>query len=56
MRGCYSCFRLLGTGSRPSALQGPSCHLYPVTILLVTSHLLVLWLILSLVLLVAQYQ
>lgn len=58
--GCYHCFRLpvcvVGAGDRPSVLQGPSCHLYPVAILLVTSHLLVLWLILSLVLLVAQYQ
>lgn len=58
--GCYHCFRLpvcvVGAGDGPSVLQGPSCHLYPVAILLVTSHLLVLWLILSLVLLVAQYQ
>lgn len=58
--GCYHCLRLpvcvVGAGDHPSVLQGPSCHLYPVAILLVTSHLLVLWLILSLVLLVAQYQ
>lgn len=58
--GCYNCFRLpvcvVRTGDGPSVLQGPSCHLYPVAILLVTSHLLVLWLILSLVLLVDQWH
>lgn len=58
--GCYNCFRLpvcvVRTGDGPSVLQGPSCHLYPVAILLVTSHLLVLWLILSLVLLVDQWR
>lgn len=58
--GCYNCFRLpvcvVRTGDGSSVLQGPSCHLYPVAILLVTSHLLVLWLILSLVLLVDQWH
>lgn len=58
--GCYNCFRLpvcvVRTGDGPSVLLGPSCHLYPVAILLVTSHLLVLWLILSLVLLVDQWH
>ncbi|XP_029939241.1 type II inositol 3,4-bisphosphate 4-phosphatase-like [Salarias fasciatus] len=42
---------------RSSALlKAPRCHLYPVAFLLVTSHLLVLWLILSLVVLLAKYQ
>lgn len=60
MLGCYTRFWLPvcveGAGDDPTALRRSSCHLYPVAILLVTSHLLVLWLILSLVLLLAQYQ
>uniref|UniRef100_A0A3B4FKH4 Type II inositol 3,4-bisphosphate 4-phosphatase-like n=1 Tax=Pundamilia nyererei TaxID=303518 RepID=A0A3B4FKH4_9CICH len=38
------------------APKAPRRHLYPVAFLLVTSHLLVLWLILSLVILLAKYQ
>uniref|UniRef100_A0A3B4YYJ7 Type II inositol 3,4-bisphosphate 4-phosphatase-like n=1 Tax=Stegastes partitus TaxID=144197 RepID=A0A3B4YYJ7_9TELE len=38
------------------APKAPRWHLYPVAFLLVTSHLLVLWLILSLVILLAKYQ
>ncbi|XP_071315626.1 type II inositol 3,4-bisphosphate 4-phosphatase-like isoform X3 [Trachinotus anak] len=69
--GCYAQTGLtvsgLEPGDGPSDLQGswlPVClapkaprrHLYPVAFLLVTSHLLVLWLILSLVILLAKYQ
>ncbi|XP_029310437.1 type II inositol 3,4-bisphosphate 4-phosphatase-like isoform X2 [Cottoperca gobio] len=71
MLGCYSQSGLtvcgLDPGERPPGLQGswpPPCftpkaprrHLYPVAFLLVSSHLLVLWLILSLVLLLVRYQ
>lgn len=60
MLGCYTRFWLpvcvVGTGDDPAVLQRSSCHLYPVVILLVTAHLLVLWLILSLVLLLGQQQ
>lgn len=71
MLGCYAHSGLtvcgLELGERPSGLQSswlPQClapkaprrHLYPVAFLLVTSHLLVLWLILSLVILLAKYQ
>eukprot|EP00064_Thunnus_orientalis_P020297 superscaffoldBa00005507_g20431 len=71
MLGCYSPSGLtvsgLDAGEQPSGLQSswlpqslapkaPRRHLYPVAFLLVTSHLLVLWLILSLVILLAKYQ
>lgn len=71
MLGCYAHSGLtvcgLELGERSSGLQSswlPQClapkaprrHLYPVAFLLVTSHLLVLWLILSLVILLAKYQ
>ncbi|KAM6909231.1 type II inositol 3,4-bisphosphate 4-phosphatase-like [Xenentodon cancila] len=71
MLGCYaqSEFTVSGLGPdhHPSGLQSPwlpQClapkaprwHLYPVAFLLVTSHLLVLWLIFSLVILLAKYQ
>ncbi|KAG8005937.1 hypothetical protein GBF38_005005 [Nibea albiflora] len=71
MLGCYTQpgFTVCGldSGERPSDLRSsglPPClapkaprrHLYPVAFLLVTSHLLVLWLILSLVILLAKYQ
>ena len=71
MLGCYTPPGLtvsgLDAGEQPSGLQSswlPQCwapkaprrHLYPVAFLLVTSHLLVLWLILSLVILLAKYQ
>ncbi|KAG7215203.1 hypothetical protein INR49_022702 [Caranx melampygus] len=71
MLGCYTQPGFTVTGldpvECPSGLQGswlPLClapkaprrHLYPVAFLLVTSHLLVLWLILSLVILLAKYQ
>ncbi|XP_053715850.1 type II inositol 3,4-bisphosphate 4-phosphatase-like isoform X3 [Synchiropus splendidus] len=38
------------------APKAPRQHLYPVVFLLVTSHLLVLWLILSLVIMLSRYQ
>uniref|UniRef100_A0A8C5N6B7 Type II inositol 3,4-bisphosphate 4-phosphatase-like n=1 Tax=Gouania willdenowi TaxID=441366 RepID=A0A8C5N6B7_GOUWI len=44
---------LLPTHFAPKA---PRRHFYPVAFLLVTSHLLVLWLILSLVILLSKYQ
>ncbi|XP_026016098.1 type II inositol 3,4-bisphosphate 4-phosphatase-like isoform X2 [Astatotilapia calliptera] len=66
MLGCYtqSGFPVSGLdpGETPSELpqclapKAPRRHLYPVAFLLVTSHLLVLWLILSLVILLAKYQ
>ncbi|XP_075948440.1 type II inositol 3,4-bisphosphate 4-phosphatase-like isoform X3 [Anarhichas minor] len=71
MLGCYAQSGVtvcgLDPGERPPGLQGswlPPCfapeaprrHLYPVAFLLVSSHLLVLWLILSLVILLAKYQ
>ncbi|TMS02469.1 Type II inositol 3,4-bisphosphate 4-phosphatase [Larimichthys crocea] len=71
MLGCYTQpgFTVCGldSGERPSGLRSsglPPClapkaprrHLYPVAFLLVTSHLLVLWLILSLVILLEKYQ
>lgn len=71
MLGCYTHSGLTVSGLEPeeqtSDLQGsrrPQCltpkaprrHLYPVAFLLVTSHLLVLWLILSLVILLTKYQ
>ncbi|XP_055369397.1 type II inositol 3,4-bisphosphate 4-phosphatase-like isoform X2 [Betta splendens] len=71
MLGCYSPSGVAVSGfdteERPSDLHSlwiPQClapkaprrHLYPVAFLLVTSHLLVLWLILSLVILLAKYQ
>ncbi|XP_030018149.1 type II inositol 3,4-bisphosphate 4-phosphatase-like isoform X2 [Sphaeramia orbicularis] len=71
MLGCYAqtgfTVSVLDSGECPSGLPGswlPLClapkaprrHLYPVAFLLVTSHLLVLWLILSLVILLAKYQ
>ncbi|XP_061769342.1 type II inositol 3,4-bisphosphate 4-phosphatase-like isoform X4 [Nerophis ophidion] len=71
MLGCYakSGLTLIGleSGEKPSDQQKsnfPRCfapkgtrpHLYPVAFLLVTSHLLVLWLILSLLVLVAKYE
>ncbi|XP_054604686.2 type II inositol 3,4-bisphosphate 4-phosphatase isoform X4 [Nothobranchius furzeri] len=68
MLGCYahSGFTISGLDpdEPPSGLQStwlPHClasrqHFYPVAFLLVTSHLLVLWLILSLVILLAKYQ
>ncbi|XP_072318636.1 type II inositol 3,4-bisphosphate 4-phosphatase isoform X1 [Eucyclogobius newberryi] len=40
-----------GTGHKPA-----SRHFYPIALLLVSSHLLVVWLILSLVFLLAKYQ
>ncbi|XP_054863920.1 type II inositol 3,4-bisphosphate 4-phosphatase-like isoform X2 [Amphiprion ocellaris] len=71
MLGCYAQPGLtvsgLDTEWRPPGLRSlwplqclapkaPRWHLYPVAFLLVTSHLLVLWLILSLVILLAKYQ
>lgn len=71
MLGCYAHSGLsvcgLEPGEGPSGLQGsglpqalapkaPRRHWYPVAFLLVTSHLLVLWLILSLVVLLVKYQ
>ncbi|XP_061921751.1 type II inositol 3,4-bisphosphate 4-phosphatase-like isoform X2 [Entelurus aequoreus] len=71
MLGCYAKSGLtlfgLESGEKPSDQQKsnfPRCfapkgtrpHLYPVAFLLVTSHLLVLWLILSLLVLVAKYE
>ncbi|XP_043954591.1 type II inositol 3,4-bisphosphate 4-phosphatase-like isoform X3 [Gambusia affinis] len=68
MLGCYahSGFSVSGfdPADCPSGLQSPwirMCfhsrrHFYPVAFLLVTSHLLVLWLIFSLVILLAKYQ
>ncbi|KAM7386020.1 hypothetical protein PAMA_008915 [Pampus argenteus] len=69
--GCYAPSRLTVSGldaeEQPLGLQSsgllqclapkaPRRHLYPVAFLLVTSHLLVLWLILSLVILLDKYQ
>lgn len=66
MLGCYTPSGLTTCGSEPEdrgqwlpqcmALKAPRRHLYPVAFLLVSSHLLVLWLILSLVILLAKYQ
>ncbi|XP_054609191.1 type II inositol 3,4-bisphosphate 4-phosphatase-like isoform X3 [Dunckerocampus dactyliophorus] len=71
MLGCYAKSGLTPLGlalvEKPLDLQKssfPRCfspkgtrpHLYPVAVLLVTSHLLVLWLILSLLVLVAKYE
>lgn len=66
MLGCYaqSGFTVCGLepGEPPSGVplclapKAPRRHLYPVAFLLVTSHLLVVWLILSLVILMAKYQ
>ncbi|KAM9425949.1 type II inositol 3,4-bisphosphate 4-phosphatase-like isoform 2-T3 [Pholidichthys leucotaenia] len=71
MLGCFPPSRftvpLLDPGEPSSDLQSswlpeslapkaPRRHLYPVVFLLVTSHLLVLWFILSLVILLAKYQ
>ena len=39
-----------------SERKPPSRHFYPIALLLVSSHLLVVWLILSLVFLLAKYQ
>uniref|UniRef100_A0A4W6BTQ6 Inositol polyphosphate-4-phosphatase type II B n=1 Tax=Lates calcarifer TaxID=8187 RepID=A0A4W6BTQ6_LATCA len=56
------CMRSVPPASRAPGSQlclapkAPRRHLYPVAFLLVTSHLLVLWLILSLVILLAKYQ
>ncbi|XP_035461774.2 type II inositol 3,4-bisphosphate 4-phosphatase-like isoform X3 [Scophthalmus maximus] len=61
--GCYAQSGLTVSGSDPGerppgagAPEAPGRHLYPVVILLVTSHLLVLWLILSLVILLARCE
>lgn len=64
--GCYTHSGLTTCGAEPGdqgkwlpqcmALKAPRRHLYPVAFLLVSSHLLVLWLILSLVILLAKYQ
>ncbi|XP_077962173.1 type II inositol 3,4-bisphosphate 4-phosphatase isoform X5 [Gasterosteus aculeatus] len=65
--GCYPQSGDHGCGKRPPDLRGslvPRClspeapgrHLYPVVFLLVSSHLLVLWLILSVVVLLARDQ
>ncbi|KAM8898192.1 type II inositol 3,4-bisphosphate 4-phosphatase-like isoform 2-T2 [Spinachia spinachia] len=65
--GCYPQSGDHGCGQHPGDPRGslvpqslspeaPGRHLYPVVFLLVTSHLLVLWLILSLVVLLARYQ
>uniref|UniRef100_A0A3Q0RA00 Inositol polyphosphate-4-phosphatase type II B n=1 Tax=Amphilophus citrinellus TaxID=61819 RepID=A0A3Q0RA00_AMPCI len=52
------CMRRCNPTGLPQCLapKAPRRHLYPVAFLLVTSHLLVLWLILSLVILLAKYQ
>ncbi|KAM6949242.1 type II inositol 3,4-bisphosphate 4-phosphatase-like [Aplochiton taeniatus] len=52
LQGCYSPAEWLCAGPEEGP-SGPGRHLYPVAVLLVTSHLLVLWVILSLVLLLA---
>lgn len=64
--GCYTHSGLTTCGAEQGdqgkwlpqcmALKAPRRHLYPVAFLLVSSHLLVLWLILSLVILLAKYQ
>ncbi|XP_013877948.1 type II inositol 3,4-bisphosphate 4-phosphatase [Austrofundulus limnaeus] len=68
MLGCYAHSGFTVSGLDPDqppsglrSLRLPRCsacerHFYPVAFLLVTSHLLVLWLILSLVVLLAKYQ
>uniref|UniRef100_A0A087X5R9 Inositol polyphosphate-4-phosphatase type II B n=1 Tax=Poecilia formosa TaxID=48698 RepID=A0A087X5R9_POEFO len=59
------CLTQFGVKRTAAAENTPSCsthaapcrrHFYPVAFLLVTSHLLVLWLIFSLVILLAKYQ
>ena len=62
--GVRPCSRLtqgdVAHGEDPEAGSGerkpPSRHFYPIALLLVSSHLLVVWLILSLVFLLAKYQ
>ncbi|XP_047438255.1 type II inositol 3,4-bisphosphate 4-phosphatase-like isoform X1 [Mugil cephalus] len=58
IQGCYAQSGFTASGLDPGecTLGSPRRHLYPVAFLLVSSHLLVLWFILSLVVLLLKYQ